>query len=173
MLVKYSYDHNYEVYQLKLNMHLWNEYFINNKISNIWVDVFNHHNYYTAISKADYELHTNETWPTWDQLQSDNYSDINKNILEEIGQICDLSCPDKLFNVDLPNRDLLSQLAIKNGLLELDSKYHLSSWEPDSNKVKFLKDKGILDPISLHPTQQGHKEIAEMFYQTFDKIVNE
>jgi hypothetical protein len=179
MFVKYAYDHDYEVYRLKLNMIFWNEYFTNNKISNIWVDTFNHHNYKAEfndpIIKEDYNSYRGADWPTWDQFLLQNYSNINKTILKEIEQRFYLkACPDRLFNADIPNRDLLSQLAIKNGLLEFESTYHLSTgWKVDCDKVEFLKDRQILDPISLHPTPKGHEQIAEMFYQLFDKIVDE
>lgn len=178
MFVKYSYDHNYEVHRLTLNMSFWNEYFTNNNILNIWFDTFNHHNYtksfISSITKENYNIHRGADWPTWDQFSLKSYSSINKTILEEIEQTYNsyLVCPDRLFNADISDRDLLSQLAIKNGLLEFDSDYHLSSWRTDSNKVQFLKDRLILDPISLHPSQQGHEQIAEMFYQLFDEIVD-
>jgi hypothetical protein len=39
------YDHEYEVERLAQQMILWNEFFKNKNIKNIWVDTFNHHNY--------------------------------------------------------------------------------------------------------------------------------
>jgi hypothetical protein len=39
------YDHEYELERLAQQMILWNNYFSNIGIKNIWIDTFNHHNY--------------------------------------------------------------------------------------------------------------------------------
>jgi hypothetical protein len=62
--------------------------------------------------------------------------------------------------IDGDNRDLLSQLCIKNDVKDFDKKYHHSSWIIDSNRVAFLINKGLLNPLSNHPTEQGHIQIA-------------
>jgi hypothetical protein len=58
------------------------------------------------------------------------------------------------------NRDLMSQLCTKNNMKKFDKKYHFSSWKVDSDRVSFLIDKGLLNPLSNHPTEQGHIQIA-------------
>lgn len=59
-------------------------------------------------------------------------------------------------------RDLLSVMAIHNGFDGIDDEYHKSSWVVDSPRVAFLIEKGHLNPISKHPTEKGHKLIAEI-----------
>jgi len=68
-------------------------------------------------------------------------------------------------------RDLLSMLAINNGSTNIDDQYHRSIWENDSNRVDFLVNQGILNPISKHPTQQGHAQIADMLAEHIEAIL--
>lgn len=68
-------------------------------------------------------------------------------------------------------RDLLSTMAILTGLNKIDSNYHESSWAVDSNRVKHLVDEGFLNPISTHPTEQGHKLIAEIIEPHLEKLL--
>jgi len=67
---------------------------------------------------------------------------------------------DNLIGEKKYNRDLMSELALENGLLNVDNRYHLSEWKQDSNRVKFLVDKELLNPYSHHPTRLGHELIA-------------
>jgi len=84
-----------------------------------------------------------------------------------------LNCPDEKWLkkdafqsfVKLPypcNNDLLSQLAYHNGWNPKDDKYHFSDWEADCDRIEHLKRKKIVNPYSFHPTQKGHKQIAEI-----------
>jgi hypothetical protein len=70
---------------------------------------------------------------------------------------------------DLSQRDLMSQLAARNGMDVIDKTYHNSVWTIDSNRVDFLVKKEILNPISMHPTQEGHKQIYEIIKDYFVK----
>jgi hypothetical protein len=70
-----------------------------------------------------------------------------------------------MFDTDNP-RDLMSGLAIDHGMINLDNVYHRSYWfgksnKQDSNRVDFLISKGLLNPISFHPTISAHKKIAD------------
>jgi hypothetical protein len=65
-----------------------------------------------------------------------------------------------IFNDELP-RDLLSKLAITNGLTQPDNRYHGSEWSIDSNRISHLIKCGLLNPHSHHPTQEGHRQIAD------------
>lgn len=71
---------------------------------------------------------------------------------------------------DLPQRDLMSQLAIRNGINIVDKAYHNSVWQIDSDRVEFLIKKEILNPISMHPTQEGHRQIFDIVKDYFIKI---
>lgn len=74
---------------------------------------------------------------------------------------------------NLPRRDLMSQLAMRNGLDVVDNAYHNSEWAVDSGRVEFLRNKQILNPFTLHPTPEGHKQIFEIVKTYFveNKIV--
>jgi hypothetical protein len=72
-----------------------------------------------------------------------------------------------------PSRDLLTTMAIKEGLEESDHKYHRSSWLIDTNRVKFLVDEGFLNPHSFHPTKQGHELIANILDEYIVKLLQE
>ena len=69
---------------------------------------------------------------------------------------------DRLIDNNNKPRDLLSKLAVINGLATPDSRYHASEWSIDSNRVKYLIDCGVLNPYSHHPTALGHKQIADI-----------
>lgn len=75
-----------------------------------------------------------------------------------------------IFNSDNP-RDLMSKLSLTNGLQSLDKNYHYSLWEKDSNRVEYLVDCGILNPISFHPTQLGHAQMADMLSPYIEKLL--
>ena len=48
-LFKWSYNHDHEVSRLATEMLFWNDYFKSKNIKNLWIDMFNHHNYPTSI----------------------------------------------------------------------------------------------------------------------------
>ena len=70
------------------------------------------------------------------------------------------------------NKDLLSQLAYKNGWDPVDDKYHSSDWRADCDRIKLLEQKGVVNPYSFHPTRQGHEQIAEILDPIFEKYYN-
>ena len=84
------------------------------------------------------------------------------------------SYPKSIHNLvgnDTNPRDMLSQLALTNGMTDLDSNYHLSSWSVDSNKIPFLVKQGILNPISNHPTALGHQQIANLLKPHLENLL--
>jgi hypothetical protein len=78
---------------------------------------------------------------------------------------------DNLISNNDSNRDFLSYLASVNGFSEVDNNYHLSSWKIDCDRVEFLVDRGYLNPISKHPTKQGHELIADLVSTYIEKII--
>ena len=40
--------------------------------------------------------------------------------------------------------------------------YHLSSWKIDDDRVSLGVEQGLLNPISFHPTIQGHQKMSEI-----------
>lgn len=78
---------------------------------------------------------------------------------------------NNMLGNELPQRDLMSQLAVKNGINSIDKTYHNSVWKIDSDRVNFLVKKEILNPISMHPTQEGHRQIFEILKEYFTKNI--
>ena len=68
-------------------------------------------------------------------------------------------------------RDLLSSLAVKFGFNDFEKEYHKSSWVADSSRIKFLLEQGLVNPHSLHPTKQGHIEIADIIGKQLEQIL--
>ncbi len=119
-MLKHSYDHEFEVEQLKTEMYMWNTFYKAVNVKNIWVDTFNHHKYSANI--------------------------------------------DNLLASTSEHRDLMSQLCIINNksLPNNNNSYHKSSWVVDDDRVAALVSCDILNPISYHPTKQGHQQIASI-----------
>ena len=46
--------------------------------------------------------------------------------------------------------------------------YHLSTWQLDDDRIKFLRKKNLVNPITHHPNRECHIKIADML----DKYVN-
>jgi hypothetical protein len=141
------YDHEHEIFELAKEMSHWNSYFNAMGVKNYWFDSFNHHDY-TQHSPG---LSKNNL-PIWNIIEYTNDTNI------------------KNFVVTHENaRDLLSQLAINNGIGEFDTNYHNSVWTNDTNRLNFLVEKSIINPFSFHPTAKGHQQIKEMFDYIFTK----
>jgi len=68
-------------------------------------------------------------------------------------------------------RDLLSQMALKTGIVNMDKNYHSSTWRIDSNRVAFLVASKHLNPFSQHPTKLGHQLIADIISPELEKIL--
>lgn len=58
--------------------------------------------------------------------------------------------------------DVMSNLCIKNGYNPNEAQSHLSGWSADESRSKFLQELGLLNQSTVHPTIQGHQQIAEM-----------
>lgn len=117
-MVKHSYDPNFEIEQLEIEMNFWNRFYKSTGINHLWVDTFNHHNYNSSINN---------------------------------------------FLSGSTNRDLMSQLCVINNVSLVDTNsYHRSAWKVDDPRVSALINCNVLNPISKHPTQQGHQQIAKI-----------
>lgn len=68
-------------------------------------------------------------------------------------------------------RDLMSILAINNGLKNVNDQYHTSNWKMDSKRVEYLVKQRILNPFSHHPTRQGHIQIANILAEHIEAIL--
>jgi len=78
---------------------------------------------------------------------------------------------DNLIETNVAYRDLLSTMAAESGLVDMDTGYHKSIWEVDSNRVQWLIDRGLLNPFTHHPTKQGHEMIANIIDPYLEKII--
>jgi len=186
-MVKYFYDHTNEVERILFEMRFWNEYFELKKIKNLWFDTFNHHNYcevseFNDQFRIDYQAVAAPNWPTFDDYILENYS-IDQNTCDSINKIKNF-CLDnyqspqftynKLENLIFKEknpRDLLSNLALQNGCQDVSNQYHESNWIIDTPTVKYLVDLGILNPITCHPTQTGHAQIADILSPIIETVL--
>jgi hypothetical protein len=78
---------------------------------------------------------------------------------------------DNLVKANENPRDLLSLLAAHNGCTTIDRTYHSSQWAIESSRVKYLVNKKILNPISIHPTKLGHAQIADILAEHIEKLL--
>lgn len=178
-IVTYSYSHDNEVDLLNTEINHWNTFFNSLGISNLWFDTFNHHNYKFPLTKIEsykqkYKIYQGPDWPTWEQFRSGNF-EIKQEILEEINKISPWQfCNPPINNLIFENknpRDLLSLLCIEYGFGDFDNKVHYATWHNDSNRIDFLVQQKILNPISKHPTKQGHEKIAEILTKPLQDIL--
>ena len=179
LMLKYGYNHDYEVFLLWLEMAHWNEYFKNLNIQNFWFDSINHHNYKKLSPtmeslKEGYMLSAGHDWPSWDEYYNQEFKkELSDNIKQEIFDVVRFKfarvakhTADRIENLILKDanpRDLLSQLAIIKNVENFDQHYHYSVRENDTNRVEPLIKLGILNPLSYHPTVHGHELLANLF----------
>jgi hypothetical protein len=102
-MVRHSYDHDAEVYELRNRMLFWNRFFDSQGIVNLWFDTFNTHNYdhdflgseqrsYRAqardhLSQSHYDAVAGPDWPSYSDFVSRNFSQVPANIQQEIHSI--------------------------------------------------------------------------------------
>jgi hypothetical protein len=178
-LLKHTYDHEHEIFLLVDEMLHWNRFFESHNIKNYWFDTFNHHDYFVnhpslVTFKKLYGEVAGPDWPTWKNF-IDRQFDFDSEIVQEILNASGFHFsefvridPVKNFVINhSSHRDLMSQLAIKNGMDKPDSDYHLSNWLIDSKRVEFLVSKKLLNPYSHHPTELCHQQLANMFDHIF------
>jgi len=143
-LINFKYD--------EVAYHEWADIFVkhfynhDNEVNRLQEDMILFNQFYAATN-------VNNLW--FDTFNHHNYSTGIANMIEP----------------NSTSRDMLSNIAIVNGFTEKDTKYHLSSWKIDSDRVKFLIDKGCLNPISKHPTKKGHEIIAVIIDKELEKII--
>lgn len=159
--------------ELSLDILFWDKFFNAQGVENHWFDTFNHHDYTMPFediieAKQEYQSLAGQDWPLWEHYKKNGFEKhIPKNIYKEIH--------DKPFHWDKFNniidynknpRDIASYLATSNGsevLENIDNQYHRSSWQVDATQIEYLKNIGLVNPISLHPTKEAHQKIAEYF----------
>jgi hypothetical protein len=188
-LLKFSYNHDFEVWLLAQKMRFWNLLFSGLNIKNLWFDTFNHHDYHIVQPDLDniedasnikdtYDRVKGPDWPSWqsfcqgsDIIDTEIYKEItdpNRWQFWKYRQQSDLN----LMHADQNPRDLMSLLCAKNGVNTIDRRYHKSGWESDSNRVDYLVKKGILNPISFHPTKQGHVQISDIITNSVESLLS-
>ena len=184
-MIRYFYNHDYEIMNRTKKMQFWNDYFHCKGIVNLWFDTFNHHYYHNPNNKdldlfqqlqSDYTSVSGPEWPKFNDYIN-CVGQIAENIHQEIANLrarCFENYPinNLIFKEQHP-RDLMSQLVIANhcGTINYDD-YHFSHWEIDSPRVKSLVDVGILNPYSHHPTELGHQQIANILSPFIENAYN-
>ena len=84
------------------------------------------------------------------------------------------------YPIDIANRltfdsgwsDIMTNLCISTGCVPRPKETHLSNQQIDDSRSKHLVDIGLLNPKTLHPTQQGHARIADMLIPKLEKIID-
>ena len=177
--VKYFFNDNAEIRKIALDILFWDKFFSKNNVTNYWFDTFNHNDYpIPSLELTSFEKSYNQCagtdWPTWNDLIKQHIHHVDPKILNEIYDIerfvwakilVDFPGFTNFIDFATENRDLASYLALHNGLDNLVSQTHMSNWEPDTISIKFLADIGIVNPISFHPTQRGHQQLADYFIE--------
>ena len=70
-------------------------------------------------------------------------------------------------NIDrLLPKDLLTYLTCHH-----TKDYHASTWKVDSKRIEEAKDKGLVNPISLHPTKETHIILADILEKKVREIL--
>lgn len=170
------YDHDIEVFNLRMEMLHWDRFFQSVGIENFWFDTFNTHDYTNIpesiveiASRDHYDSIKGPDWPAYDKYVKKDFGDISIDIVQEIKLTflpvyLDFSASlSRLIDYDLSPRDLMSWLAKKHGILVDTDQYHHSSRMIDCDHMPGLIDNGILNPYTYHPTKLGHREICEFF----------
>lgn len=167
--------------ELSLDILFWDSFFNAQEIENHWFDTFNHHEYTIPFEdittvKQSYQSVAGLDWPLWEDYIKNNFGKhIPKNVYKEIHN-------DKLYSwakykksflgfnniidYDKNPRDIANYLAKSNGLEgseNINNQYHCSDWNVDNTQIEYLKNIGLVNPISLHPTKEAHQKIAEYF----------
>lgn len=172
-----NFNHNEEIARLAFKIKFWNTFFKKFGIKNFWVDTFNHHDYLNSFTDQieKYQRLSGGDWPSWEKFVIGNFENTKDSIVDEImdtsrwnlSNYCFKDWDKSFFGANDVPRDLLSKLAILNGCNDIDNNYHESDWVDDSNRIRVLVDKKILNPISYHPTKLGHEKIADMLSELF------
>lgn len=79
---------------------------------------------------------------------------------------------DNLLTFDSGLNDLMSNMCISNGFIPSNLENHLSAWDADEERSKFLTEKGLLTKQTAHPNITGHKLIADMLIPKIQKHFN-
>lgn len=180
--IKHHYDHDYEVYQLCCEMRFWNEFFQSQDIENYWFDTINSHAYTQARQQEwdptiwpkpeDFEKIQGQSWPTWKEWAA-NIHECDAAIQQELQSfwpdrpawtvIADHSSqvPDRIIDMDSPRRDLIGFLCRTRGRDANDQQYRRGLWKRETDDIGFLVDQGLVNPWSMHPTQEAHAMIAD------------
>jgi hypothetical protein len=176
-IVTNHFDQQHEILLLGKKIQFWDNFFDSFGVNNIWVDTFNHHHYTDDSNMREQYLRVaGKSWPSWENFVVGNFTNVPDTIRLEIldqtrwdfHEYCK-PVSNRMFGHSVIPRDLLSQLAIRNGMAVVDhNNYHQSGWNVDCNRVKYLTDIGLLNPYSNHPTRLGHIQIANMLSAYFE-----
>ena len=181
ILLADHFDLHDEISILGKKIQFWDSIFDLLKVNNIWFDTFNHHDYNIIPEQIEqkYLAFAGESWPTWEQFKTSNLQDVPNEVMNEILDSTrwefykyHYSTSPRMFGRVLDNRDLLSRLAIANGMNSIDNNYHVSDWKNDASRISYLQKLGLLNPFSYHPTKQAHEQIANMLSNCYGNLWN-
>lgn len=181
---KHVFDETNELRELSLEILFWDNFFRGYNIKNYWFDTFNHNDYFYPFDPADYADRkqnylecAGEDWPSWHDFLYNRLDQTKSEIHYEIHDTSRFHWADsnqifsyfpQILDLDKNPRDLANYLAVKNGSDITDKTLHQSLWEVDTYRIKYLKDIGLVNPFSLHPTKTAHQQLAEYFSSKID-----
>ena len=79
---------------------------------------------------------------------------------------------DNLVNVELKNRDLLSQMTLENDNFVKKEYYEANyNYTGNDSRIKVGVQQKLLNPYSLHPTKTGHEKIAQILSPHIENLL--
>jgi hypothetical protein len=66
--------------------------------------------------------------------------------------------------------DLLSTM-LNNEKINFKSRYHLSSWTNDDQRISKSVKRGLLNPKSFHPSKLGHEKITDILTPYIEQLI--
>jgi len=169
--LRYFYDLDHKVFELAKEMHFWNSYFDSLGITNYWFDTFNHHDYYKPHIASKHIGADNDLGHMY-SLEDEKYT-VDNDVIPNHVKLDSVQAPCKIHNLlfdDREYRDLCSILAIDAGLENIDNSYIYSALSSDGPTVDFLVSKGLLNPVSFHPTLEAHQSIASLMLKEINTL---
>lgn len=178
-MVSQSYNHEWEVWCLLKQIQYWDKFFHSEQIENYWFDTFNHHDYgktqikwsHPGFDEHNYNMIKGNDWPTWQEFEPTKCTAAWPVAKPDMDTRLGYQISDRLLHLGGTERDLASRLAYDIGFVVKDNAYHTSEWQAETDKIRFLRDHNILNPISLHPTRHAHELIAAIFSQKVKNFV--
>jgi len=139
--------YRYELYNTKDKV--WQSYNLNTTNTTNKIILQNHFDEDAEIKRLEEQILFYNDYFKFKKIKNYWFNTYNKH-----------SFQSNIENLLFDGKDLLSILIND---FEPNSNYHLSGWIDTDRKIQKAKDIGLVNPFSLHPTQEAHKILADVF----------